>query len=131
MDWAAVGRSVLGALVLYGALQFAGAAMIWREWVAEEKEPWLIAVFAALSVLVAQLLFLRRVKTGRLVLCLLSGAGFAVVLLLLGLTLGEVGSLRSAPVPVAAAAAASAAAALLGGGKKRSARLHKTKNRKR
>lgn len=118
-DWAAVGRSVLLALALYTALQFAGAAMVWGEWVTEEKMPLLAGAFAAASVLLGQAVCLRKSKQGRLVLCLLSGAGFAAVPVLVGMIFGEsggVGNIGALLVPVLAA---SVGAAALKGGKKR------------
>ena len=121
IDWKKIGGSLMGTLGIYLMLQFLGAALVSGEMVGEERMEMLIGVSACAASLVSPLIALRHERSRRLVLCLASGGGFLVLVVLIALAGGSWEAIvRGIWVLLPAVLAGSALAALLGGtGKKK------------
>ena len=120
LDWKGVGWSVAASEGMYGALCLLGAALVSGEKVGQERIALLCGIFCVIAVLVAELVFLRGVKKGRLAVCLLGGCGMVVSVVAVAGIAGRLGSaLRGCWVLLLGAVAGSVIAALCGGGRRK------------
>jgi len=119
-EWKGMGRSLLGSFALYVLLQPVGAALISAEAVREEDAALLTGVFAVLAMGISLLVFLHRVKRGRLAQCLGVACAFVAAIALAAAAAGRWESVVGGVwILLIGAVTGAVAAALIGGGRKR------------
>ncbi len=120
LGWKQIGWSTVCAVAVYAGMALLGTALISGEAVGQERTGLLMGVFAAVAVAVSQLVFLRRVRSGRLGVCLLGGGLFVLSVVLVAVALGSWDAVvRGSWVLGIGAGIGSLATAALGGGKRR------------
>ena len=124
-DWRNLGWSLLGTFIVYLLLQFVGALLLSREVIGEENVLLLVAVFAGVSVLLATQFFLRKVKKGRLGVCLAVGGIFVLLIAAIAVMLGEWKNVASGVWGLLAGSVVGGALSSVLVGKKRKARIGK------